>query len=101
MERFVNERKTSLRPPSWNLLTSAAHLECSRSFNLIPSLFSFPLAIPSYNVATATACSQLTFKMAAYIATHDRSVLPKPCEDTKVSVIQTTTHEDILGKWVM
>lgn len=40
-----------------------------------------------------------TFKMAAYIATHDRSVLSKPHEDTKVSVTQNATHKDILGKF--
>ena len=39
--------------------------------------------------------------MAAYVATHDRSVLAnKPYEDTKVSVTQTTTHKDILGKLI-
>ena len=36
--------------------------------------------------------------MAAYVATHDRSVLAKVCEDTKVSVTQNTTHKDILSK---
>lgn len=38
--------------------------------------------------------------MAAYVATHDRSVLAKACEDTKVSVTQNTTHMDILGKFI-
>lgn len=36
--------------------------------------------------------------MAAYVTTHDRSVLPKPLEETKVTATQTTTHKDILGK---
>lgn len=36
--------------------------------------------------------------MAAYIVTHDRSVLAKPHEDTKASVTQNTTHKDIIGK---
>ena len=41
-----------------------------------------------------------SLKMAAYIATHDRSVLAKAHEDTKVSVTQNTTHKDILGKLI-
>ena len=38
--------------------------------------------------------------MAAYVATHDRSVLPNPLEETKVTATQTTTHKDILGKLI-
>ena len=38
--------------------------------------------------------------MAAYVATHDRSVLPNPLEETKVTATQTTTHKDILGRLI-
>lgn len=35
--------------------------------------------------------------MAAYVAAHDRSVLPKKYEDTNICVTQRSTHEDILS----
>ena len=38
--------------------------------------------------------------MAAYVTTHDRSVLPKRYEETKVSITQSATHENILGNYV-
>ena len=37
-------------------------------------------------------------KMAAYVSSHDRSVLSKCYEDGKVSVIQNSAHKDILSK---
>ena len=55
----------------------------------------------SFNVSFNVCCHDnrhSTVKMAAYIATHDRSVLAKPHEDTKVSVTQNTTHKDIIGR---
>ena len=51
-------------------------------------------------VAKTTDILTLVLKMAAYVATHDRSVLAKAHEDTKVSVTQNTTHKDILGKLI-
>ena len=67
-----------------NLFNTAARKECGHSSNA---------------VARTTEVT-FRFKMAAYVATHDRSVLAKPYEDTKVSVTQNTTHKDILSKLV-
>ena len=36
--------------------------------------------------------------MAAFVATHDKSVLPKTYDEMQVSNTQRLTHDDILGK---
>ena len=65
-------------------------------------LKSYPLselnAVPSLNNRYYVN-KRLPSKMAAYIATHDRSVLTKPHGDTKSSATQNTTHKEILSKY--
>lgn len=40
-------------------------------------------------------------KMAAFVATHDKSVLPKTYDEMQVSNTQRLTHDDILGKFLL
>lgn len=78
--------------------SSVRHFE----FLMTPLPVQTVVAFQVFTTVTRTTKEYLTLwlKMAAYVATHDRSVLSKPHEETKVSVIQNTTHRDILGKFI-